>query len=102
MKKLPSVFKNTLSKDINNNDRVYTTFQSKDIEVNETQGLNVLQKINLIFNSSNYVYKANVDIKLKDKIITKQIIGKNKTHLITKENELIPISDILDIKKSLK
>ena len=102
MKKLPSVFKNTLSKDINNNDRVYTTFQSKDIEENETQGLNVLQKINLIFNSSNYVYKANVDIKLKDKTITKQIIGKNKTHLITKENELIPITDIIDIKKSLK
>ena len=102
MKRLPSVFKNTLSKNINNNDRLYTSFKDKNEEINETQGLNVLQKINLIFNSSNYVYKANVEIKLKDRTVIKQIIGKNKTHLITNENELIPITDILDIKKSLK
>ena len=60
----------------------------------------ILQKINSIFTSSNYIYKADVEIKLKDKTINKRVIGKNKTHLITIDNELISISDILDIKKS--
>ena len=102
MRKLPSIFKNTIPGNINNNDRIYASFNNTNIDDIETSNLNVLQKINLIFNSSNYIYKADVEIKLKDKVINRQIIGRNKTHLITKNNELIPISDILDIKKSLK
>ena len=39
-----------------------------------------------------------MEIKLKDGTVTKKIVGKNSTHLITMENELIPISDIVDIK----
>ena len=41
-------------------------------------------------------------MELKDGTVTKRIIGKNNTHLITMENELIPISDIIDIKKPWK
>ena len=39
----------------------------------------------------------NVDITLKSGIVKKRIIGKNMTHLITIDNELIPISDVIDI-----
>ena len=37
------------------------------------------------------------DEKLKDKTIVRKVIGQNQNQLITFENELIPISDILDI-----
>ena len=97
MKKLPSVFRNNLTKKSDNNEIVYCSYDRNE----KTEG-NVLQKINTIFNSKNYIYKADVIIKLKDKSINKTIIGKNKTHLITKDNELISIQDILDIKKSSK
>ena len=104
MKKLPNIYKNEITKKSDNNDTVFCSFEEKEERSNtvELKGNNILQKINSIFKSSNYIYKANVEIKLKDKIVNKTIIGKNRTHLITNENELIPISDIIDIKKSLK
>jgi len=110
-KKLPSIYANKIDKTLNNNNKIY--YSSKDERniidksdlkkdsYQEIDGKNILQKINSIFNSSNYIYKADVKIILKDKTIEKRIIGKNKTHLITNENELIPISEIIDIKKSL-
>ena len=60
------------------------------------------KKINEIFSSPNYVYKANVEITLKDKKVTKRIIGRNKNYIITMDNTLIPISDITDIKSIKK
>ena len=100
MKKLPSIFQNDISKKMNNNEEIYYSFENKEETRNTEviQGKNVLQKINSLFNSSNYIYKIDVEIKLKDKTINEKIIGKNKTHLITMNNELISISDIQDIK----
>ena len=97
--KLPGVFPGKVNKNSGNN----KNFSYSKEEVNEVFSKpivqkNIKQKLNKIFNSSNYVYKADVEITLKDKTITRRIIGKNKTHVITIDNELIPISDILDIK----
>ena len=108
-KKLPSVFANKIDKELCNNNRVYYSSAISNISENEISdspsndrisndlNLNINQKINNIFNSNRYVYKADVTITMKDRKIVKKIIGQNKTHLITIENELIPISDIVDI-----
>ena len=56
------------------------------------------KKIRDIFNSSSYLYRANVVITFKNGEVTKKIIGKNNNQLITIDNELIPIDDILDIR----
>lgn len=105
MNKKPSLFVNKIDKQLNNNDSVYySNNEKKESKISSTkkssnknlnQTLN--QKINSIFKSSNYVYKAEVKIKLKDKEVTKKIVGKNQKYLITMDNELIPISDVLDI-----
>ncbi len=95
MKKLPSIFKNDLNKTFDTN-MVYSKI-SDNLDRNDKD---VLKTINSIFTSNNYIYKADVEIKLKDKTINKRIIGKNKNYLITIDNELIPIQEILDIKKS--
>ena len=50
-----------------------------------------------MFSSPRYVYKIDAEITLKDKKVTKKIIGKNNNNLITIDNELIPIQDIIDI-----
>ena len=39
-------------------------------------------------------------LTLKDEVVTKRIVGRNATHLITIDNELIPLTDIVDIEKS--
>ena len=101
MKDLPKVFHNKIDKSFNNNKKVF--YSGNDSNIQDTKSepsdtRNVLQKINAIFSSPNYVYKANVEITLKDKKITKRIIGRNKDYIITMENDLIPIVDIVDIK----
>lgn len=105
-KKLPGIFANKIDKNISNNKDVYYSAnndskleisESRNDESKKDSNLNVYQKINKIFSSTRYVYKADVRIKLKNEQINCRIIGKNATHLITMDNKLIPISDIIDI-----
>ena len=108
MKDLPKVFHNKINKAFNNNENVFYSYnESKEKIENKESEKNIdtktiLQKINSIFASPNYVYKANVLITLKDKKITKRIIGRNKNYIITMDNDLIPISDIIDIESIKK
>lgn len=107
-KKLPHVFANKLEKEFKNNEKIYYSNMTNNSNSNpgvkaETEtrsknnNLNVNQKINNIFNSNRYVYKADVNITTKSGVLNKKIIGQNSLYLITIDNELIPISDILDI-----
>lgn len=105
-KKLPGIFANKIEKGISNNSNVYYSANNekqKEIANHKTSNnkvdheLNVNQKINRIFSSTKYVYKADVNIKMKNEELDCRIIGKNSTHLITIDNKLIPISDIIDI-----
>lgn len=104
MKDLPKVFQNNVDKKFNNNSSVY--YSSNDNRSPNTEEVKdnktILQKINEIFSSPNYVYKANAEISLKDKKVNKRIIGRNKEFLITMDNTLIPIKDIVDIKSVKK
>ena len=116
-KKLPKIFHNDISKSLNNNENVYYSANSKNDNNNSNNNNNndddntffnnerknmtikkgIKQKINEIFASSSYVYKANVVIKTKDTTINRRIIGRNNKYLITMDNEKIPIESIVDI-----
>lgn len=105
-KKLPKVYANKIEKDINNNKKIdYSTREEQSIEKPKSKidqaiqntKKNINQKINDIFSSPRYVYKAEVEIRMKDRTIIKKIIGQNQNQLITLDNELIPISEIEDI-----
>lgn len=106
-KKLPGVFANKIEKTFTNNKQVDYSSRSIGDEVNSNESKNdthfsaleknINQKLRDIFGSPRYVYKADVKITTKSGVIQKKIIGQNNTHLITIDNELIPITDILDI-----
>ena len=101
-KKLPGIFAGKVDKKTGNNEDVY--YSSHEVRESVQQGKindsrNVNQKINDIFNSPNYIYKADVIIKTNNGEITKRIVGRNATHLITIENELIPLTEIKDIRR---
>ncbi len=105
-KKLPEVFHNNIDKKLYNNEDVfYSVKDNKIIDKKENQKndttikKSIKQKINEIFASSSYVYKANVVIKTNDGTIRKRIIGRNSKYLITMDNEKILINDIIDIEK---
>lgn len=102
-KKLPGVFVNRINKKLSNNESVF--YEKKNInfdslvnnKLNKDTSKTVNEKINSIFTSNEYVYKMEVIIKLKDKTLTKKIIGRNKNELITIEGEVISIDDVIDI-----
>ena len=105
-KKLPEIFHNNIDKKLNNNkDVFYSVNDNDDIINNKDNNLNknisvnksIRQKINEIFASPSYVYKASVIIKTKDNTINKRIIGRNSKYLITMDNEKIDIDSIIDI-----
>ena len=98
-KKLPKVFANKIEKKLNNNETVY--YDKNDVRSeqnnNSSSIFSVNQKINQIFSSARYVYKADVVITTKNGKINKRIIGRNRNELITMDNEVINVNDILDI-----
>ena len=101
-KKLPKVYANKIEGKAGNNEDIYYSHNSNEerrVDV-PLKGKNVNQKLNEIFNSANYVYKADVKLTLKEGVVNKRIVGRNATHLITIDNELIPLTDIKDIEKA--
>lgn len=105
-KKLPKVYANRIEKPIENNKKIDYSSKEKENTDNQKEKQtkvfpntkkNINQKLNEIFNSPRYVYKAEVEIKMKDQTVIKKIIGQNQNQLITLDNELIPISEIEDI-----
>ena len=103
MKELPSMYHSSINKEINNNERIYSTLYndsniiSNKSFINNRNNLTVEQKIQNIFNSPNYIYKIDVVIVTDNNKVNKRIIGKNKNNLITMDNEYIPINTIRDI-----
>ena len=101
MSELPRMYHNNIDKDLNNNERVFSTLDSNNIYtnsfINNRNNLTVEQKIVNIFNSPNYIYKIDVVIVTDNNKVIKRIIGKNKNNLITMDNEYIPINTIRDI-----
>lgn len=97
MKDLPKVFANKIKDDINNTQDL---FYGSDRNIKKKRDdIGVVKKINNIFSSPNHVYKSRVKIILKDNEVEKIIVGKNNTHIITIDGELIKIIDIDDISR---
>lgn len=99
-KKLPKMYHSSINKNIDNIQKIYSTmddtFNNEDRKVKYNR-YEIETKINNILNSSNFVYKANVNILTEKGLIKKNIIAKNNGYLITMENETIPINSIKDI-----
>ncbi len=92
-----NLFVNKFDKEFKNNEKV---FYSRGNNINrEIEKVDVRKKINDIFKSNDFIYKADVVITLRDRKLNTTIIARNNSSLITMDNEVIKISDILDIKK---
>ena len=93
---LPKVFANKIEKKLNNSQDIFyeDNFRSNG-GLRDARTLN--KKIADIFDSSNFVYKSNVKITTRDKVISKIIVGRRGNYLLTMDNEAISIDEIVDI-----
>jgi hypothetical protein len=100
-KKLPGVFANEIN--VHNNEEVFYSANrsaenvSEEKEVKKNASLDVLSKINHMFSSPKFVYKINAKITTNDETKEYTIVGKNRSALITLDNQTIMIADIKDI-----
>lgn len=102
MKELPKMYQTKINKPINSIQKVYSSIDkdnTKEIRRSKYSDISIDKKIDNIFNSYDYVYKADVTIVTDDEVMNKRIVARNKNNLITIDNEFIPISIIRDIYK---
>lgn len=113
--KLPKVFANRIGNASNNKKVFYSKLEQVEPNVsknNPTGNKKIIEKYNLkdtvkkseirnkiieLFKSPNNVYKINVKIKIDGKTVTKSLIGRTNSKLITLDDELIEIDKIEDI-----
>lgn len=98
-KELPKMYQNKINKPIRSIQKVYSTINSNtNVEV-RYPNISIDKKISDIFNSNDYVYKADVTIITDNEELHKRVIARNNNNLITIDNEYIPINIIRDIYK---
>lgn len=97
MKKLPEIYKNNINKKISNNKKVcYLKNINEKEEVIENNDIeDVLSKI---FSGLGYSYNIPVLIETKTNKYETSLITKTKRNLVTIDNDIIPINEIINIK----
>jgi len=109
MKKLPSIYKNSIKKQINNNknycylkdtsnDNINNTNKT-NININNIVDKNINSTLDSIFNSLGYPYNINVLIKTKDKEYNTYLVTRNNNTITTLDNEIINMDDIISINR---
>lgn len=107
--KKPKVFANTIDKKLYNNQEVFNS-ETDNVKVNDSKSenylyveendyhnLDVIEKIEKLLNRNGYIFNVDVVIKTKFKVYKTKIAGKVNNHLITLDNDIIDIDDIIDL-----
>lgn len=102
MKKLPKVFQNDFSKTINNNKKVcYLRNEALKEEITNTPVIenkqDIINTLDEVFSGIGYAYNIPLEIKTSTKEYNTSLIAKTSNNIITLDNEIIPISDIISI-----
>lgn len=85
---LPNLYRGNISTGASNNKHVAHGFK---------ENFNPKDTINKLF-KANQIYREDVELTTKDKVLNTKIIGRTQDHIITIDNVVIKIDDILDIK----
>ena len=92
MKKLPKIYKeDNLQIKVNNKTTCIVELNNEEYKENN---LNI---INDIFSGLGYPFNVLLTIKTKKEEKTTSLIGKTEKAIITLDNEIIPIAEILSI-----
>ena len=101
MKELPKMYQNKINKKIDSIQKVYSSYSDRgEIDGRKKySSISIDKKIDNIFSSYDYIYKADVIIETDTEKLKKRIVARDKNNVITIDNEYIPISIIRDIYK---
>ena len=91
MKKIPKLYKV-------DNDKIKDNNQLQ-CNIKKEEKISVKKQLDEIFSGLVYPYNVSVEIITKDKKYDTSIIARTKDHILTIENYIIPIQEIISIKK---
>ena len=93
MKKLPTIYKNEITRNISNN-KEYCYLKNESSKEKDPE---IEEKLNNIFHGIGYPYNKIVEIITKDKIYQTSLLTRTKSSVITINDENIPIKDIIKL-----
>lgn len=94
------IFVNKISKNIDNNKRVYYSVydDSDEVVINEVNHYDIQNRIDILFKCNDFIYKKKFLIKTKEFEKEFVIISKSYDYLLCMNGDKIFIKDIIDIK----
>ncbi len=92
MKELPKIYKGDITKNIDNNKKV-CRFK------NENKSPDIEEVLKEIFNGIGYPYNIGVIIRTKDNSYDTTLVSRGSKNVVTIDNEVIMIEDIISIEK---
>ena len=96
MKKLPELYKNNNIKPIDNNKKVY---YMKNEDMRKISNTSVEEELDNIFHGLGYSYNIPVELVTTKKTYHTSLVTKTKENVVTIDNIIIPISEIISITK---
>ena len=94
----PKMYRCEVKKEFNNNQNIYTSYNSNNYNT-VSNSIDIRKKISNLFQSPNFIYRTKVNIVVDNQTLTKKVVGVYNNNLITIDNEQIPIDLIKDIYK---
>jgi len=104
MAKLPKIYQNTIHKEIHNNKKVYyskgdSVNQATQSDVVSTTSYDIQKFIDEVFSMPTYSFNIPLFITTKEKTYDTSLIAKTRDRVITFDNDVIPIAEIISIRK---
>ena len=96
MKRLPKIYQNSIDKKIRNN-KVVTYVDNSFSGMSREN--NVEMSLDEIFSGFGYSYNIPVIIKTTNKTYDTSLVTRTEYNVVTLDNDLIPISQIISIKR---
>jgi len=109
MMKKPKVYANPIDKKIRNNQEFFESDKIEEINLDRNEpnylyneeedykNLTVIEKIDKLLNRNGYIFNVDVFIITKEKKYNTKIAGKVNNHIITLDNDIININDIIEL-----
>lgn len=101
MAKLPKIYQNTIQKEIHNNTKVYYGKSQEEIKNKDVyeKREDIEKVIDEIFAQPTYSFNIGLFIHTKEKTYDTSLVAKSAGNIITFDNDIIPIKDIISIEK---
>lgn len=106
-KKLPSIFKNEIDKNIDNNRKVfYSKYESignvvektSEVDSSNDKSVSLSSSLDDLLKNNQFIFNVPVEISLKEEIVNTKIVSKVGDHLLTSSGKIINLEDILLIR----